>query len=236
MMQAYVATKFLSLVSLLGFCFFTLAVVLMHFVRAGLDPIRHTISEYALGADGWILDMALIALGLAAVALGCALSTFPARRKSGAFKVGVLCLFAFGLCSVVGGIFVTDPIPPVDGPSLHGLIHSAAAVVGFPIFGVGSLLCSWDMAPIGQEGRVIARALKSMAVASVASVVLFVIVLMDVIRDGPITRALHGLQLQGLLERVLVVFVIAWLASVAISLYSTVPSRPTYPDRIGGSE
>lgn len=106
--------------------------------RSGFDPVEHPLSLLSVGDMGWIQIANFVLTGLlflvAAVGLRRTLSPGPASVW------GPRLIGAFGAALIVGGVFVADPglgFPPgtpegvADELSWHGMVHSAAPVVGF---------------------------------------------------------------------------------------------------------
>jgi hypothetical protein len=90
-------------------------------------------SELALGPRGWVMIANFIATGLLVVGFAAGLRRTLAGRY-GATAAPVLAAL-FGLCLIVGGVFVTDPKPGYpegvvvpDAPTLHGAVHDANPV------------------------------------------------------------------------------------------------------------
>ncbi|MCA2186774.1 DUF998 domain-containing protein [Nonomuraea cavernae] len=101
-------------------------------VIAGLDlvslgeinPLRRTISEHGLGAQGWIFGFAVASLAGGSAAIGVALARV---RLAGIFGT-------FALMAWSAGLLVTAWFPKHDwsvGPSLSGSIHRAGSLVAF---------------------------------------------------------------------------------------------------------
>ena len=87
----------------------------LHVAQPGLDPGWSVVSQYALGAQGWLLPAMFVLLAAACVLLATAL---PMERMRRAGRAGRILL-------VVAAV---------------GLVVSAAFVVGTPLHDVGSLL------------------------------------------------------------------------------------------------
>ena len=90
------------------------------------DPVRRTISEYAVGPGGWLFDVAVLGLVAATVAVVAALvlrGLVPARSAA-VVLFGVWCV---GLVLVV----VFEKTNWSVGPSLSGSIHRYASLAAF---------------------------------------------------------------------------------------------------------
>jgi hypothetical protein len=85
-------------------------------VLHGLQPHmihQATISKYALGRDGWLLQAAFIAAGLGYAGL--------ARLTCGRAAIG---LWLTAAAFVVMGAFTIDPVGPNRITSVHGALHT----------------------------------------------------------------------------------------------------------------
>lgn len=101
--------------------------ILMHFLRADLDPGKSVISEYAVGDHGWIMSLAFLCWAASCALLAKALWQHV-KTKTG--KVGTALLFvaAFGL--ILAALFETDPMAAaVENRTLHGKLHEIGAML-----------------------------------------------------------------------------------------------------------
>jgi Protein of unknown function (DUF998) len=119
----------------LGFAAIAVCVVLvgsLHALRADhVDPIRRTISEYALGEFGWMFDVGVVGLAVGSVFVLAALvrAGLLGWTSSGALAMGI---WAVTLLVVVAFEKANWSI----GPSIGGYIHryaSLAAFIALPI-------------------------------------------------------------------------------------------------------
>lgn len=88
------------------------------------DPVRRTISEYAVGPGGWLFDVAVLGLVMATVAVVAALSVRGLVPTAAVVLFGVWCV---GLVLVV----VFEKTNWSVGPSLSGSIHRYASLAAF---------------------------------------------------------------------------------------------------------
>jgi hypothetical protein len=170
---------------------FASSVIVLHVAQPELSPVHMAVSYYMNGRLGWLLGAGLVLLGLGSLALAFAMRT---RAPS---RAGLWLLSAWGIGAIVGGIFPPDPPNHWDEPaSASGMIHAAAAMVAFLAFPLGALLSS---------RTIVERAL---AVSSVVALVVFFFCLAPVFADRPP-------YVLGLIERVLLVLYVTWLAVTA---------------------
>jgi len=89
-----------------GIAFLAL-LVLIHVVRPDVSPNWQTTSEYARGGLGWLMVVAFL---LSAVGYGALAAAVLARRRRVLARNGAVILAIAAVGTVVGGVFVTDPI------------------------------------------------------------------------------------------------------------------------------
>ncbi|ODT98224.1 MAG: hypothetical protein ABS81_28365 [Pseudonocardia sp. SCN 72-86] len=120
----------------LGVATAILLVGALHVVAADqVDPIRRTISEYALGADAWMFDVGVVALAIGSVAVVIALARARILRPLSGATV-LLGVWAIGMLTVV----VFEKTNWSVGPTLGGYIHRYASLVAFLALPIGTLL------------------------------------------------------------------------------------------------
>jgi hypothetical protein len=125
--------------AVVGTVLFILAVVVLHFIKSDLDPSWHFISEYELGKNGWIMQIAFLALAVGNFSLLAAIR--PAMNGTSGW-IGIL-LYAVGAIGVVlGGLFVPDPMNSApESLSLSGKLHNLGGGLGLAGF-VGTVILS----------------------------------------------------------------------------------------------
>jgi len=193
-------TSHLARASLVCVGLFASSVIVMHVVQPELSPVHMAVSYYMNGRLGWMLGAGLVLLGLGSLALAFAVRT---RARS---KAGWCLLTVWGVGAIVGGIFPPDPPNHWDEPSsVSGMIHGVAAMIAFLAFPFGAWLLS---------RTIVERAL---AISCVVALVVFFFCLAPVFANRPP----HVL---GLIERLLLVLYLAWLAATA-SAGASVPRR-----------
>ncbi|MBV9230927.1 MAG: DUF998 domain-containing protein [Chloroflexi bacterium] len=185
-----------------------LTVLLLHVIQPNLNPLSRLVSEYALGKQGWILAVALMSFAVSALALACALAL---TSNSIRLRIGVVLLVIWGLCAILAALFHTDPIPPKGPLSLSGTIHTTAANIGFFSLTGAVLICSEHLRTL--FGRSVwTRLITWLALASVVSLILFLIAF--------VVAVTFGVLVHGLFERLVIAVDLAWLSTVALLLLS----------------
>ncbi|MFC5063528.1 DUF998 domain-containing protein [Actinomycetospora atypica] len=154
------------------------------------DPVRRTISEYAVGPGGWLFDVAVLGLVAATVAVTAALvlrGVLP-LRSAAVVLLGVWCV---GLVLVV----VFEKTNWSVGPSLSGSIHRYASLAAFLALPTAGLLVARR-----HRGERWARWVTACAVVALASFVPIIgAILLNPVLATPWYRAVP----LGLIERVL---------------------------------
>lgn len=178
--------------SLLGLCLFVALVGLLHVLEPAYSPLTSTISEYVLGAYGFVMIVAFLVLASGSGALALAI-----RQTRLLGPVGMGCLWIWSLGTMIAGIFPTD----VGGNPVtwHGVVHALAAT---------SALLSLYVAELSGLRR--ALAVNKTRPFAISSLVICLII--------PLTFLLGGLGLLafGLLERVIVACHVVWLATLDV--------------------
>lgn len=122
---------------------FVLLLAVLHLVKPDLDPSWHFISEYAIGAYGWVMVLAFLALAASYVALFVALR---GRLRTVAGRIGLALLLVSAAGLIIGALFTTDPImTPPDAATTAGSLHSLGGTLGFAM-PFAALFVSWSMA------------------------------------------------------------------------------------------
>ncbi|MBO0876682.1 MAG: DUF998 domain-containing protein [Pseudonocardia sp.] len=100
-----------------------------------VNPMTRTISEYALGSNGWLFDLAVLALAAGSVAVLIGLGRVGVLRASSAGWL-FLILWVAGLVVLV----IFEKHNWQAGPSTGGYIHRVASLVAFLSLPAGALL------------------------------------------------------------------------------------------------
>ena len=141
---------------LVGVALAVVFVGLLHVLYAGdVDPVRRTISEYALRDLGWMFDAGVLGLAAGSVAVLIALVRAGLVRWPSFAAVGML-VWAAGMVAVV----VFEKTNWAVGPSVGGVIHRYASLVAFFALPVATLV-----ATRGREGAASPRWLAVAALA-----------------------------------------------------------------------
>ena len=182
-----------------------------------INPMRRTISQYALGPNKWIFDVAVLL-----VALGSALAFAELIRRrlirplSAPVVLGAL--WTLSLLVVVSFTKTDWTI----GPSVGGMVHRYASVVGFLSLPLAVLLVARRVFADSPGWRLAAQAFGGLALSGLG--VLLVGVLRMLAGGGPWWLFVP----LGLVERLMAVAAIAAVAVVMLGLTRT-KSRDVVP-------
>lgn len=172
--------------------FFFVTALTLQFLRPDLDWLRAPISFYLVGPlNGWLIA-AYFALGAALLLVGLGLHLAleaPARRVLAPllFGTGAVCVWIVALAHTDT---LRDPIP-----TLHGILHNAAAALAFLCVCVAMLLQSWCFRA-DPVWRLRFRAGFTLALAAFASLWLY---------------ALWGALPRGGAQKFVILLIVLWL-------------------------
>jgi len=118
--RASARLRLVCFVGCAGISAFVVVVGAFHVLNGGLNPAEHTVSEYALGRYGWLMQAAFAALGLGALAtaLGLRLRFEISSRR----RVGLLALVTAAVGLFLDAGFNTDHlrVPETFDGTMHG--------------------------------------------------------------------------------------------------------------------
>jgi hypothetical protein len=179
-----------------------------------VDPVRRTISQYALGPNKWIFDVAVL---LIAAGSALAFAELVRRRVVRPLSVPVV-LGALWTASLLVVVSFTKTDWTV-GPSLGGVIHRYASVVGFVALPLAVLLVARAVFPAAPGRRLVAQGFAVLSLSGLG--VLLVGVLRMAAGGGPWWLFVP----LGLVERGMALAAVASLAVVALGLGARAKSR-----------
>ena len=191
-----------------GLAWFVVAAVALHLLRPELDPVHSQMSLYLVGAWGWLLRAAYVALSVAMVVLAWDLrqGTAACARSS-----APLLMFGLGAICLSTTAYAWMDMPGVDA-SLEGLVHRITAQGAFLFATTGIVLQAMRLRhdPRWHRHR---RWLLPWALACFAG-----IWLLALWRELP----------RGLAQKAVIGLIVGWLAAVAITRLRPFPrSLPT---------
>jgi hypothetical membrane protein len=199
----------LSVLTIAGVVAWTALVVIAQLFTPGQSPLSMGLSGLATGRHGWLMKLAFVVRGLAALAL---VAVVAAGAPAAAVSVLGLALFAvWGGGSALLACYDTDM--PGDEPTTHGRAHALIALVAYIAALAGMLLMSLRLRQAPSTADVARWALLLALVAALAMFAQFA-GFAEAARDPA-----HGFgRYAGLLQRVFLALVMLWTVVVAAAL------------------
>ncbi|MDQ3790691.1 MAG: DUF998 domain-containing protein [Actinomycetota bacterium] len=172
-----------------------------------INVVRRTLSEYALGPNKWVFDLAVLLIALGS-ALGFAAMVRHRRVRpySGAVVLGALWTVSL---LVIVAFTKTDW---TVGPSIGGTIHRYASVVGFVSLPLAVLLVAHKVFPDRSSWRWAARGFAAVSLGW------FGLILVGVVRMGMGYGPWWRFVPLGLVERAMALTAVAAILVLAIGL------------------
>src|SRR5215204_6798797 len=128
----------IATVAIVGVAYFVVIIVVLHFLRADLNPIRRPTSEYAVGPYGFLMTSAFFSMSLASFALVIGLHQGISQRARSQVGLGLLGIWAVGVL-----IAMSFPIDPEGAPqTISGTIHRINGPLAFLSLTAGTILVS----------------------------------------------------------------------------------------------
>lgn len=185
---------------------------ILHVLRPDLDPSRRMISEYALGAHGWLMTLCFASYAVAGAGFIVALISKPSGERGILFWLGLLFLVAAAAGPALASVFHTDPAStPAQFMTHSGKMHGLSFMIGVPGELFAMLLLTLFMrhrAPWDHGGLLIA--LTTVAWVSVIVLAAAMVLIMGQHRADP--------GIVGLANRAFMIAYGLWLVAAAWSL------------------
>lgn len=184
--------------------YYVVALVAMHLLRRDLDPLTVPMSAYAIGAYGSLMTTTFFVLGAGLFAAGLGLlQAFP---RAGIAKVAFAFMVIASIGVIVAGIFPADWPPPFVSTSAK--VHQMAAMIAFPAMTLAPVLFSLKFRsdPRWQDLAAIALALS----VGIIACELFLLA----------TASREFMGVGGLVQRLFIAFLLAWMLLVGRRLAS----------------
>lgn len=186
---------------------------------SGYNPLRHTVSAFALGEFGWVQTVNFLVSGGLVLAFAFGLRPALGRYGGGCWAPVLVGLAGIGL--VGSGVFAADPVaagatagapyppgtPMVGERTLEGTLHDGFGVPVFLGLPVACCVVAYRLAVAGRKGW---------AAYSVGTAVAFLtgFVLSAMALSQPPLIAPVG----GLLQRLTLIIGLTWLTALALHL------------------
>jgi len=172
-----------------------------------ISPMRRTISEYALSANKWIFDVAVVLIAAASALL---FTLHVLHRHLRPLSPPVVCAALWTV-----SLLVIVAFPKTDwsvGPSVGGMIHRYASVVGFVGLPIGLLFAARKVFPHHTTWRWTTRILSITSLAWFGVILVGVAVMLA--GGGPWWTFVP----LGLVERLMAVNELLTIATLAVPL------------------
>ena len=177
------------------------------------SPLSQAESDLAVGPYGIIMAVNFLNRGLLSAEFLGGFGGFVKLQGDNTmrYRAGQVAFGAWSLCSFLLAFFPTD-VPPAS-PTWHGAIHLLLAVIAFGGGALGAVALSFRLPRSG----VLASVRKVAIPFAVASAVALLVEL-----GAPALAPRLAADYGGLLERIFLASVLAWIVAVAFSMYRKV--------------
>ena len=154
----------LSALCITAVVIWTALVVIAQLLTPEQSPLSMGMSGLARGPYGWVMKVAFVVRGVAALALVAAIpGSVPSEAQSTA---GMALLWVWGLGSALLAVYATDM--PGEAPSGAGKAHTFIALVAYVAAGIGMILVSVQLDDVEATAWLARWALPIALIAAVA--------------------------------------------------------------------
>jgi hypothetical protein len=197
--RRHVTVDRLGKIAFAGVMAFVMVCGIAQFLRADLDWIRAPLSFYLIGPGGWWVKAAYLALSASLVAIGTGYGKTPVTVDRALLPSVLFWVSAVSLAITA----LSDTATHRGEVSLHSKIHAAAAAVTFTCVTTAMLLQSWRLRidPVRSD-----RFRPMLLLAATAFIALWL-------------YALTHLLPKGLMQKIVIGLIIAWLGLAALMLH-----------------
>src|SRR6476661_1568477 len=115
-------------IAVICFVIFIILIILLHFLRPEYDLRERFISEYAVGAYGFLMTVAFVCLSLGSFVLAIAIIKTRTRRV---FYLVSALLFIWSGCILIAAIYPTSLKGAAETTTGH--IHDTISLLGFVV-------------------------------------------------------------------------------------------------------
>jgi hypothetical protein len=195
-------SRVFPIVALVDIVYFGLAVIILHFLPTGYNPVTQAVSDYGVGRYAAIMSSAFFAIGIGTIALAISLLRFNKLGRLGRF--GVLLLMVAGICFFAVGFFPTD----LEGAAATtiGSLHTSLSAIVFLANILAALCLSWSFC-LNESLRPF---YKSSIILAIAEIVILIA-----------TKAFFdpSYGIRGVVERAFILSFYSWLLLTSIRIY-----------------
>jgi hypothetical membrane protein len=198
-------TRLLAWGGIIGPILFVAAFTIAGALRSGYSPISQAISALGTGAAGWEEDIPAIILGILLLAFTASFSLAMRTVLSAAARVIATILLAIvALVWITVGVFTAAP-PTRTVHTIASVVGEVAAIAALFVIGVGLRK---------------APAWRAWSIYTIASAVVALVTLVLTFLNSQRSLSASA-RIGGLLERLLVVGILAWFVACGIKLVRT---------------
>jgi hypothetical membrane protein len=190
-------TRLFIVAGVIGSILSMLVITLDGFLRSGYSPLYQMISDLGVGKNAWLLNSDLVVSGLLIMLFAIGFSQAMRNSISGRRLVASTSLFLLAGAGIANDGFFTEYNVADPHAALHDALHTLGFFVAFISLGIAFFL-------IGLQLRN-DRARRGYGWYSlITGLVMLSLILL------PYAFPVHGMQLEGLNERMILVAAIAW--------------------------
>jgi hypothetical protein len=172
-----------------------------------ISPVRRTLSQYALSSNKWLFDVAVLLVALGSLLCFAAV----VRHRGVAPWHGAVVLGALWVASLLAIVAFTKTNWAL-GPSIGGLVHRYASVVGFVSLPLAVIIVAPRVFPDQPGWRLAARGL------SLVSLAWFCVILVGVARMAAGYGPWWEFIPLGLVERVMALSAVSAMLTLSLGL------------------
>ena len=122
---------------------FLILLAVLHFIKPEFDPSWNMISQYEIGHDGWLMQLAFLFLALSCVTLVVAIHSHVWTIWG---RIGLALLLMAAIGMTIAALNITDPITtPKAEMSAHGNMHGNGFLLGVPGLTIAAVLISLSL-------------------------------------------------------------------------------------------
>ena len=122
---------------------FLVLLAALHFIKPEFDPSWNMISQYEIGHDGWLMQLAFLFLALSCVTLVVAIHSQVSTIWG---RIGLTLLLIAAIGMTIAALNITDPITtPKAEMSSHGNMHGNGFLLGVPGLTIAAVLISLSL-------------------------------------------------------------------------------------------
>jgi drug/metabolite transporter superfamily protein YnfA len=176
-------------------------------LRPDYSPMSMFVSELSLGPYGWVQTLNFLLTGALVLVFGRGLAAH--FNTGAASRAGPALVQGMGVSLMVSGVFATDPSAMFDRASAHGVVHGIVGAVFFTLAPVGCFVF-YRRFRSDRAWRPLAGWTLS------AGVVLCLGIVLLKISQQPASGLFEW---KGLVQRLILVTIMAWIFAVASRLH-----------------